>query len=40
LRAVQEAGAQLLLLNPLGGDVAADRGQMERLAVDVVPALN
>ena len=39
LRAVIEAGAELLLLNPVGGDVAEDREQMERLAADVIPQL-
>jgi len=37
LRAVADAGAELLVLNPLGADVAADRDQMERLAADVLP---
>jgi alkanesulfonate monooxygenase SsuD/methylene tetrahydromethanopterin reductase-like flavin-dependent oxidoreductase (luciferase family) len=37
LRAVADAGAELLVLNPLGEDVAADRDQMERLAADVLP---
>jgi alkanesulfonate monooxygenase SsuD/methylene tetrahydromethanopterin reductase-like flavin-dependent oxidoreductase (luciferase family) len=36
LREVAAAGAQLLVLNPLGGDVATDREQLERLAADVV----
>ena len=39
LRAVQEAGAQMILLHPLGATVAEDREQMERLAADVIPAL-
>jgi alkanesulfonate monooxygenase SsuD/methylene tetrahydromethanopterin reductase-like flavin-dependent oxidoreductase (luciferase family) len=39
LRAVKEAGAQMILLHPLGADVAEDRDQMERLAADVVPYL-
>jgi probable F420-dependent oxidoreductase len=39
LREVIEAGAELLLLNPLGASVAEDREQMERLAADVVPQL-
>lgn len=39
LRRVQEAGAEMLLLNPLGADVAEDREQMERLAAEVVPTL-
>lgn len=36
LREVAAAGAELLVLNPLGADVAADREQMERLAAEVV----
>jgi hypothetical protein len=36
LHEVAEAGAELLLLNPLGADVAADREQLERLAADVL----
>lgn len=39
LREVRDAGAELILLNPLGADVAAEREQMERLAADVVPQL-
>ena len=39
LRAVVDAGAELLVLNPAGPDVATDREQMERLAAEVVPAL-
>ncbi|GAA3606641.1 LLM class flavin-dependent oxidoreductase [Microlunatus ginsengisoli] len=39
LRAVVDAGAELLLLNPVGADVAEDREQLERLAADVLPAL-
>jgi len=39
LRAVQRAGAELILLNPLGVTVADDREQMERLAAEVVPRL-
>jgi alkanesulfonate monooxygenase SsuD/methylene tetrahydromethanopterin reductase-like flavin-dependent oxidoreductase (luciferase family) len=37
---VAAAGAELLLLNPVGADVAEDREQMERLAAEVVPALS
>jgi alkanesulfonate monooxygenase SsuD/methylene tetrahydromethanopterin reductase-like flavin-dependent oxidoreductase (luciferase family) len=37
LRAAADAGAEMLVLNPLGEDVAADRDQMERLAADVLP---
>jgi alkanesulfonate monooxygenase SsuD/methylene tetrahydromethanopterin reductase-like flavin-dependent oxidoreductase (luciferase family) len=36
LHEVAEAGAELILLNPLGADVAADREQLERLAADVL----
>jgi alkanesulfonate monooxygenase SsuD/methylene tetrahydromethanopterin reductase-like flavin-dependent oxidoreductase (luciferase family) len=39
LREVQAAGAELILLNPIGGNVAEDRDQMERLAADVLPQL-
>jgi probable F420-dependent oxidoreductase len=39
LQAVRQAGAELILLNPLGIDVEADRAQMERLAAEVVPRL-
>lgn len=39
LREVQDAGAEMILLNPLGADVAADTEQMERLMADVVPNL-
>lgn len=34
-----EAGAQLVVLNPVGGTVAADHEQMERLAAEVLPQL-
>lgn len=40
LRDVINAGAEMILLNPLGADVAEDREQMERLAADVVPQLD
>jgi alkanesulfonate monooxygenase SsuD/methylene tetrahydromethanopterin reductase-like flavin-dependent oxidoreductase (luciferase family) len=40
LRAVADAGAELILLNPLGANVAEDRAQMERLAAEVVPQLS
>jgi alkanesulfonate monooxygenase SsuD/methylene tetrahydromethanopterin reductase-like flavin-dependent oxidoreductase (luciferase family) len=36
---VRDAGAEMILLNPLGVDAAEDREQMERLAVDVLPHL-
>jgi probable F420-dependent oxidoreductase len=39
LRTVRDAGAELILLHPLGESVAEDREQMERLAADVVPQL-
>jgi alkanesulfonate monooxygenase SsuD/methylene tetrahydromethanopterin reductase-like flavin-dependent oxidoreductase (luciferase family) len=38
LRAVEAAGAEMILLNPLGADVADDREQLERLLADVIPA--
>jgi alkanesulfonate monooxygenase SsuD/methylene tetrahydromethanopterin reductase-like flavin-dependent oxidoreductase (luciferase family) len=40
LREVIDAGAQTILLNPVGGDVAEDREQMERLAAEVIPQLD
>jgi alkanesulfonate monooxygenase SsuD/methylene tetrahydromethanopterin reductase-like flavin-dependent oxidoreductase (luciferase family) len=39
LRAVIDAGAEMILLNPVGPTVAEDREQMERLAAEVLPAL-
>lgn len=39
LSQVMYAGAQLLLLNPVGADVAEDREQMERLALEVITRL-
>lgn len=39
LRDVIDAGAQTILLNPLGASVTEDREQMERLAAEVIPAL-
>ncbi len=39
LRDVIDAGAETILLNPVGGDVAEDREQMERLAAEVIPQL-
>jgi alkanesulfonate monooxygenase SsuD/methylene tetrahydromethanopterin reductase-like flavin-dependent oxidoreductase (luciferase family) len=39
LRGVIDAGAQTILLNPVGRDVAEDREQMERLAAEVIPQL-
>jgi probable F420-dependent oxidoreductase len=40
LRDVVDAGAKLLLLNPVGPDVAQNREQMERLAAEVIPQLS
>lgn len=40
LREVMYAGAQMLLLNPVGANVAEDREQMERLAAEVIPRLS
>jgi alkanesulfonate monooxygenase SsuD/methylene tetrahydromethanopterin reductase-like flavin-dependent oxidoreductase (luciferase family) len=40
LREVIDAGAETILLNPVGGDVAEDRDQMERLAAEVIPQLS
>jgi alkanesulfonate monooxygenase SsuD/methylene tetrahydromethanopterin reductase-like flavin-dependent oxidoreductase (luciferase family) len=40
LREVIDAGAQMLLLNPVGADVAENREQMERLAAEVIPRLS
>ena len=39
LSEVIDAGAQMLLLNPVGPDVAENREQMERLAAEVIPRL-
>lgn len=39
LREVRDAGAQMIVLNPVGATVTEDREQMERLAADVVPHL-
>jgi alkanesulfonate monooxygenase SsuD/methylene tetrahydromethanopterin reductase-like flavin-dependent oxidoreductase (luciferase family) len=39
LQEVIDAGAEMLLLNPVGVDVAENREQMERLAVEVIPRL-
>ncbi|GAY13590.1 LLM class flavin-dependent oxidoreductase [Mycobacterium sp. shizuoka-1] len=39
LREVIAAGAQTVLLNPTGANLAEDREQMERLAADVIPQL-
>jgi probable F420-dependent oxidoreductase len=40
LREVIDAGAQMLLLNPVGADVAENREQMELLAAEVIPQLS
>lgn len=39
LREVIDAGAEMVLLNPVGADVAENREQMERLAAEVIPRL-
>jgi alkanesulfonate monooxygenase SsuD/methylene tetrahydromethanopterin reductase-like flavin-dependent oxidoreductase (luciferase family) len=39
LREVIDAGAEMILLNPVGDDVVQDREQMERLATEVIPRL-
>jgi alkanesulfonate monooxygenase SsuD/methylene tetrahydromethanopterin reductase-like flavin-dependent oxidoreductase (luciferase family) len=39
LREVVDAGAEMILLNPVGHDVAENREQMERLAAEVIPQL-
>lgn len=39
LREVIDAGAQMLLLNPVGTGVGENREQMERLAAEVIPQL-
>jgi alkanesulfonate monooxygenase SsuD/methylene tetrahydromethanopterin reductase-like flavin-dependent oxidoreductase (luciferase family) len=40
LREVIDAGAQMVLLNPVGIDAAQNHEQMERLAAEVIPQLN
>lgn len=40
LREVIDAGAQMLLLNPVGADAGENREQMERLAAEVIPQLS
>jgi alkanesulfonate monooxygenase SsuD/methylene tetrahydromethanopterin reductase-like flavin-dependent oxidoreductase (luciferase family) len=40
LREVIDAGAEMLLLNPVGADVEENREQMERLAAEVIPQLS
>ncbi|MGX9789969.1 LLM class flavin-dependent oxidoreductase [Mycobacterium sp. MMS18-G62] len=40
VREVIDAGAEMVLLNPVGEHVAEDREQMERLAAEVIPQLS
>lgn len=40
LREVIDAGAQMMLLNPVGIDAAQNHEQMERLAAEVIPQLS
>jgi alkanesulfonate monooxygenase SsuD/methylene tetrahydromethanopterin reductase-like flavin-dependent oxidoreductase (luciferase family) len=40
LREVIDAGAEMILLNPVGEGVGEDRDQMERLAAEVIPQLS
>jgi alkanesulfonate monooxygenase SsuD/methylene tetrahydromethanopterin reductase-like flavin-dependent oxidoreductase (luciferase family) len=40
LQSVIDAGAQMILLNPVGENVPEDHEQMERLAADVIPQLS
>jgi alkanesulfonate monooxygenase SsuD/methylene tetrahydromethanopterin reductase-like flavin-dependent oxidoreductase (luciferase family) len=40
VREVIDAGSEMVLLNPVGENVAEDREQMERLAADVIPQLS
>ncbi|TCK21165.1 LLM class flavin-dependent oxidoreductase [Pseudonocardia endophytica] len=40
LREVVDAGAETILLNPLGGSLGGDREQMERLVADVLPRVD
>lgn len=40
VREVIDAGAEMVLLNPVGQHVAEDREQMERLAADVIPRVS
>jgi len=37
LREVVDAGAEMILLNPVGENAVEDRDQMERLATEVIP---
>ncbi|MFG1930210.1 LLM class flavin-dependent oxidoreductase [Mycobacterium sp. NPDC048908] len=40
LREVIDAGAEMILLNPVGENVVEDREQLERLAAEVIPQLS
>jgi alkanesulfonate monooxygenase SsuD/methylene tetrahydromethanopterin reductase-like flavin-dependent oxidoreductase (luciferase family) len=40
LREVIDAGAEMILLNPVGENAVEDRQQMERLAAEVIPQLS
>ena len=40
LREVIDAGAEMILLNPVGATVVEDREQLERLAAEVMPQLS
>jgi alkanesulfonate monooxygenase SsuD/methylene tetrahydromethanopterin reductase-like flavin-dependent oxidoreductase (luciferase family) len=40
VREVIDAGAEMVLLNPVGETVAEDREQMERLAAEIIPQLS
>ncbi len=40
VREIIDAGADMVLLNPVGTNVAEDREQMERLAAEVIPQLS
>jgi hypothetical protein len=39
VREVIDAGAEMILLNPVGADVPENLDQMERLAAEVIPRL-
>jgi alkanesulfonate monooxygenase SsuD/methylene tetrahydromethanopterin reductase-like flavin-dependent oxidoreductase (luciferase family) len=40
VREVMDAGAEMVLLNPVGADVPENREQLERLAAEVIPQLS
>jgi probable F420-dependent oxidoreductase len=40
VREVIDAGAEMVLLNPVGNDIGENREQMERLATEVIPQLS